>query len=302
VADVGSWVDVDWSAHVHDVIVGGRVVRYVDYGEGSPLLLVHGMAGSWQTWLLNLEALGAEHRVIAVDLPGFGGSEPLPAGAGFSGYLTTLRGLLDELGIDRAAVFGHSLGGLVALSFAAARPERTACLVLVSAGGVALSAARLRVIQAAFWLFRLVLLTPGVRRALVRGNGGRFVLSPAVHHWRALPVALVDQMMPRAIGAGFMEAVRLGSEQLRELAPERVDVPVLLAWGRQDRILPLAAARDLVARLHQAQLVVLDDVGHCAMFEAADEFDALALDFLENRGWTTHNGSTAGRYGDGTVG
>ncbi|HWJ07906.1 MAG TPA: alpha/beta fold hydrolase [Nocardioides sp.] len=301
-ADVESWVDVDWSAYVHDMIVGGRVVRYLDYGEGPPLLLVHGMAGSWQTWLLNLRALGAEHRVIAVDLPGFGGSEPLPAGAGFSGYLTTLRGLLDQLGIDRAAVFGHSLGGLVALSFAVARPERTACLVLVSAGGVELAAARLRLIQAAFWLFRLVLVTPGVRRALVRGNGGRFVLSPAVHHWRELPAALVDQMMPRAIGAGFMEAVRLGSEQLKQLTPERVGVPVLLVWGQQDRILPPAAARDLVTRLRQAQLVVLDDVGHCAMFEAADEFEGLALDFLETRGWTTHNGSTAGRYGDGTVG
>lgn len=314
-ADVGSWVDVDWSAHVHDVIVGGRVVRYLDCGDGPPLLLVHGMAGSWQTWLLNLEALGERHRVIAVDLPGFGGSVPLAAGSGFPGYINTLRGLLDELGIERAAVVGHSLGGLVALSFAVAKPDRTACLVLVSAGGVELSAARLRMIQAAFWLFRLVLLTPGVRRALVRSSGGRLVLSPAVHLWRALPLELVDQMMPRAIGPGFMEAVGFGSEQLRELAPERVDVPALVVWGRRDRILPLAAGRALVARLCDAELVVLDDVGHCAMFEAPVEFDRLALEFLEKvrtnsgrqslgvaaREWMTEN-DTAGRYGDGTVG
>ena len=314
-ADTGSWVDVDWSAHVHDVIVGGRVVRYLDYGDGPPLLLVHGMAGSWQSWLLNLAALGAHHRVIAVDLPGFGGSLPLAAGSGFAGYVHTLRGLLDELDIPQAAVFGHSLGGLVALSFAVARPERTACLVLVSAGGVELSAGRLRMIQAAFWLFRLVLLAPGARRILVSGNGGRLVLSPAVHLWRALPLELVDQMMPRAISSGFMEAVRLGSEQLKELAPERVDVPALVVWGRWDRILPLAAGRELVTRLPRAQLAVLDDVGHCAMFEAADDFNRLALEFLGKVrvarseapagrpawGWTDDD-DPAGRYSDGNVG
>lgn len=298
-ADVGSWVDVDWSAHVHDVIIGGRVLRYLDYGEGPPLLLVHGMAGSWQTWLLNLEALGEHHRVIAVDLPGFGGSQPLAAGSGFSGYVNILRSLLDELGLERAAVFGHSLGGLVALSFAIARPERTACLVLVSAGGVELSVGRLRIIQAAFWLFRLLLLTPGVRRALVRGNGGRFVLSPAVHLWRALPLELVDQMMPRAISSGFMEAVRFGSEQLRELAPERVDAPTLVVWGRRDRILPLAAGRELVARLRRAELVVMNDVGHCAMFEDPVGFDGLALEFLKKVRASGGTDPRAARHGNG---
>lgn len=310
-----SWADVDWSAHEHDVVVGGRVVHYLDYGAGPPLLLVHGMAGSWQTWLLNLEALGEHHRVIAVDLPGFGGSEPLPAGADFSGYVTVLRCLLDELEIESAAVFGHSLGGLVALSFAVARPERTACLVLVSAGGVELAAARLWMIRAAFWLFRLVLLTPGARQVLVRGRAGRFALSPAVHHWRDLPSELVAQMMPRAIGPGFMEAVRLGSEQLRQLAPERVEAPVLVVWGQRDRILPLTAGRSLATRLEQARLVVLDDVGHCAMFEAADDFDGLALAFLAEQqaagAWTKPDGGRGkwikrytdrrGRYRDGNL-
>lgn len=311
----GSWAEVDWSEHVHDMIVGGRVVRYLDYGAGQPLLLIHGMAGSWQTWLLNLEALGARYRVIAVDLPGFGGSEPLPAGADFSGYVTVLRGLLAELEIERAAVFGHSLGGLVALSFALASPRRTACLVLVSAGGVALSSARLRMIRVAFWLLRLLLLTPGARRVLVGGSVGRFVLSPAVHRWRILPTELVEQMMPRTIGPGFMEAVRLGSEQLSQLAPERVEAPVLLVWGQRDRILPLDAARNLVTRLQRARLVVLDDVGHCAMFEVADDFDALALDFLAEqqaaeawmkpaggrRKWIGRYTSNGGRHRDGNV-
>ncbi|WP_272902678.1 alpha/beta fold hydrolase [Nocardioides sp. WS12] len=278
-------------------------------------MLVHGMAGSWQSWLLNLEALGEHHRVIAVDLPGFGGSEPLPAGADFSGYVTVLRCLLDELEIESVAVFGHSLGGLVALSFAAARPERTACLVLVSAGGVELSRPRLWIIRAAFWLVRLVLLTPRARQVLVRSVVGRLALSPAVHRWRDLPSELVAQMVPRAIGPGFMEAVRLGTAQLRRLAPERVDVPVLLFWGERDRILPLAAGRSLVACLERARLVVLDDVGHCAMFEAADEFNALALDFLAEQqaadAWTKPDGGRGkwirrytdrwARYGDGNL-
>ena len=75
-----AWTEVDWPEHVHDVSVLGSTTRYVDYGEGPPLLLIHGMAGSWQSWLANIPALGRHHRVITVDLPGFGGSEPLAPG------------------------------------------------------------------------------------------------------------------------------------------------------------------------------------------------------------------------------
>lgn len=74
-ADLVDWTEYDWLAHVHDVNVANRRLRYVEMGQGPALLLIHGTGGSWTSWLLNLRELATEHRVIAPDVPGFGVSE-----------------------------------------------------------------------------------------------------------------------------------------------------------------------------------------------------------------------------------
>src|ERR1044072_1712671 len=80
------WQDRDWSSDIHDAEIAGKGLRYLDMGEGAPLVLLHGTGGAWQSWLLNLEGLAQRHRVIAVDLPGFGQSDPLPPAPVMSGH------------------------------------------------------------------------------------------------------------------------------------------------------------------------------------------------------------------------
>lgn len=313
------WTAIDWTPYVHEIATRGRTTRYVDYGDGPALLLIHGMAGSWQTWLANIPELGLEYRVIAVDLPGFGGSDSLPVGSRFEAYGEMLGELLDELGVQSVAVFGHSLGGLIALAFAAKMPRRVRCAVLVSGGGGELSRARLVAIQSVFHLIRFVLALPVLRQLLRHPRMGRALIRPAVHDPRAVPAALLSQMIPSGVTSGFLDGVRLGGHGLRTLDPARVVAPVLLAWGREDRILPLRTARQLHARLSQATLLVFDEVGHCAMFEKPDEFNSAAEEFLATqwsdrgappsdrataRSWTsagkTHDGIR--RCSDGIVG
>jgi pimeloyl-ACP methyl ester carboxylesterase len=279
------WTDIDWASYVHEVSVRGARVRYVDYGDGPPLLLIHGMGGRWETWLANISTLGEHYRVIAVDLPGFGRSEPLPAGADFGGYPRVLEDLLDDLGIASVAVFGHSLGGLVSLALAASAPERVRCVVLVSGGGAALSRLRLAVIQACFHVLKVLLGLPGTRRLLRRSAVSRTLIRPAVHYPADVPDELLRAMIPDTVTSGFMDGVRLGGSGLRELDLDAVTAPTLLVWGRKDRILPVATANELTSRLRAARLVVLDNVAHCAMFEAPREFHALAEEFLALQ-WT----------------
>lgn len=289
-----SWADVDWTAYVREVTVHERRIHYVDYGDGPALLLIHGMAGSWQTWLANIPELGQHYRVIAVDLPGFGGSDSLPPGSGFEAYGQMLEGLLDELGLQSVAVVGHSLGGLVALAFAADVPWRVRCAVLVSGGGGDLSRARLAVIQSVFRLIRLVLAVPGLRDLLRHPRVGRALIRPAVHDRDAVPPALLREMIPRGVTAGFLDGVRLGGQGLRALDPRRIVSPVLLAWGREDRILPLRTARRLKSQLVHAELVVFDGVGHCAMFEKPDEFNRTVEEFLATQ-WADSGASPTDR-------
>jgi len=314
-----SWTAIDWTAYVREATVHERRIHYVDYGDGPVLLLIHGMAGSWQTWLANLPELGLDYRVIAVDLPGFGRSDPLPAGSGFEAYGEMLEGLLDELDIPSVAVFGHSLGGLVALAFAADAPRRVRCVVVVSGGGGEMSRVRLVMIQSVFRLIRVVLAIPALRELFRHPRVGRAILRPAVHDPAAVAPDLVREMVPRGVTAGFLDGVRLGGDGLRALDPGRIGAPVLLVWGREDRILPVRTARRLESRLDRARLVVFEGVGHCAMFERPDGFTDVVREFLAEqwsdpgappvdrasaRSWTSTGNEHDGirRCSDGIVG
>src|SRR2546423_11087344 len=132
------WLDVDWREHQRWVVVEGEPVNTIQLGrEGTqPIVFVHGLSGCWQNWLEQLPPLAAEHRVGALDLPGFGHS-PMPRGGiSINGYARILDALLGELGIDAATVVGNSMGGFIGAELAISFPQRAERLVLVSAAGL----------------------------------------------------------------------------------------------------------------------------------------------------------------------
>jgi pimeloyl-ACP methyl ester carboxylesterase len=161
-----------WKEYHRCALIGGRRLRYLDVGTGTPLLLVHGLGASWSLWSHNLPALIAEHRVIVVDLPGFGASQSLVGPVSFDDYGIALAGLLDFIGIDSAVAVGHSLGGLICQRLATLYPSRVGALVLVSTTAGELSA-RMRALflavawgTAPFGLIPKALITPAMRNVL----------------------------------------------------------------------------------------------------------------------------------------
>lgn len=276
------WREIDWSQHERTTTVFGLRLNYVDYGTGDVVLLVHGLGGSWQTWLENIPALGLDHRVIAVDLPGFGRSEALPPDAELADHVEALTDLLDRLHIPEAVVVGHSLGGLVTLCTASWKSDRVRALVLVSGGGVELSPVRLTLMLAMFRVFRTVFGIPGVATAVAaRPFLRRLLLGAALGDWRSLSAELAAIQVPLMSSPGFIATARAAAAALPTVRPELIDTPSLLIWGRRDRFLPVAAARTLAVELPDARLEILDGVGHCAMFEAPESVNTLVLAFLE---------------------
>jgi pimeloyl-ACP methyl ester carboxylesterase len=114
----------------------GRPVNYVEAGAGPVLMLVHGMAGSYQNWDRVIAPLAQHHTVIAPDLPGHGASAPGGGDYSIGALATELRDLLIVLGHERATFVGHSLGGGIVMQLAYQFPELTERLVLVSSGGL----------------------------------------------------------------------------------------------------------------------------------------------------------------------
>jgi pimeloyl-ACP methyl ester carboxylesterase len=132
-----AWLDVDWESYEHQAQVRGQRVNYVDVGEGPAIVLLHGWFGRWQHWLDTIEPLAHQHRVIAVDLPGFGRSALPPDGASIPVAAAILLDLLTQLGIESFTLAGSSMGGGISVEAALQAPDRVEGLVLVAATGLA---------------------------------------------------------------------------------------------------------------------------------------------------------------------
>jgi hypothetical protein len=118
------WLKIDWREHRHQIDVVGAEVNYVEMGEGPPILFVHGLSGAWQNWLENLPHFAKTHRVIALDLPGFGSSPMPPWEISIPAYGRFLRDFCERLGVGRCSLVGNSMGGFIATEVAITDPER----------------------------------------------------------------------------------------------------------------------------------------------------------------------------------
>jgi pimeloyl-ACP methyl ester carboxylesterase len=283
------WLRIDWREHLRDVRIGGARVHYAELGPPSdrqhPLAVafVHGLGGCWQNWLENIPYFARRHRVIALDLPGFG-SSPVPQWEiSIPAYGKLLLELCDAIGVRDCVVVGNSMGGFVSAEAAIEQPDRFEKLVLVSAAGV--SSARLRrqptevaarmMAAAAPLLFKLQ--TRTFRRRRARNAAWRGIFhSPG----KLRPELIWEFFSGGDRAQSFVEALGslAGYDILDRL--EEVEVPTLIVWGAQDHVVPPADALGYARRLKNSRLEVFDQTGHVPMAERPVRFNRVLERFL----------------------
>jgi pimeloyl-ACP methyl ester carboxylesterase len=287
------WQDVDWRVHQRWRIVDGTLVNTIELGpengdaEAKPLVFVHGLSGSWPNWLEQLPAFAAEHRVITLDLPGFGHS-PMPRETiSISGYARVLDRLLDQLEIDAAAVVGNSMGGFIGAELAIAFPQRVERLVLVSAAGISTHAPRgsAQAVPVLRRLERILMASAAwaasvsdttMRRARLRDAA----LGVVIRHPAKLPAALAAEQVRGAGKPGFIQALEsIIDYEIRERLSE-IACPTLIVWGERDRLISVRDADVFAELIPNSRKVVFEDTGHMSMLERPQEFNALLEDFL----------------------
>jgi pimeloyl-ACP methyl ester carboxylesterase len=246
--------------------IGGLDTYYTLQGAGRPVVLLHGWGTSSQSLLGVAAGLAAEFRVLAVDLPGFGWSDPPPAAWGSAEYAVHVDRLLDETGLGPAAVLGHSFGGRVAIRLAASRPERVVRLVLVAAAGIRRARrprdyARLGVTK----------LLNGCLRLPVLGRLAR----PAAARWRER----VGSRDYKAAGRMRPTLVRLVNEDLAPLLPQ-IAAPTLILWGDRDEEVGKAAVLTMGSMIRGARLLVFPDAGHFPFQDQPEPFGKALESFL----------------------
>jgi pimeloyl-ACP methyl ester carboxylesterase len=282
------WLRIDWRQHLRQVDVVGTSANYAEMGEGPPLLFVHGLSGCWQNWLDNIPHFARTHRVVAVDLPGFGAS-PMPSWEiSIPAYGRFLRDFCERLGIDRCSLVGNSMGGFIATELAITEPARVDDLVLVSAAGITWAKARrepatmlARVGKAAGPLLLRVNLA-GIRRPRLRKSAFQGVFHDPLSLRRE---TLWENLLPAMKSPGYFDAMtHLVGYDIRHRL-EEIGVPTLIVWGRNDRVVPVPAALSYKKRIgDNAELVIFDQCGHVPQIERPVRFNRVVEEFLARKG------------------
>ena len=252
--------------------VNGHRLRYLKRGEGGePMLLIHGFGGDLNNWLFNHEALAADREVYALDLPGHGESTKDVGEGTLESLADTVAAFLDSVGFDASHLVGHSMGGAVSLMVAKRHPERVRSLSLVCSAGLGseINSGYIDGFVAA-----------GSRNALKpvladlfadSGLVTRQLVDDLLKYKRLEGVGSALTTLSGKLFAGGQQAVVL-ADALPEIAK-----PVLLVWGEEDRIIPVAHANALSGRY---QVEVLPNRGHMVQMEAANEVNRAIARFV----------------------
>jgi 3-oxoadipate enol-lactonase len=249
-------------------------ISYVERGQGVPVVFLHGIGGDAACWQPQLKVFSEGYRVLAWNMPGYGGSDPSPEMT-FAGLAEALLRLLDRLDIERAHLVGHSMGGMVAQEFAGTWPGRLRSLVLVAS-----SAAFGRIDgdwQREFLASRLgplergrsmADLAPGIVASLVGAAPDPAGVAQAIRSMAGVPEAT------------YRAALRCLLSFDRRDVLGRIDVPTLLLAGERDQTAPAAVMEKMATRIPQARFLVLPRAGHLANLEQPLLFNRALGDFL----------------------
>lgn len=274
-------------AKARELTLHGRSVRYIEAGKGDVLLLVHGMAGTAETWRAVIEPLARTHLVIAPDFPGHGESAPGGGDYSLGSLATGLRDLLVALGHDRATLIGHSLGGGVAMQFSYQFPEMVERLALVSSGGLGPEVSPILRAATLPGADLFIAATAGVGQkaggAIGRGLAAVGMRpSPDIAEVARGYASLADSERRRAFLATNRAVV--GAEGQRVAAIDRLylahALPLLIVWGQRDPIIPVRHAREAHEALPGSRLAIFEDVGHMPQLEDPGRFIAVLQRFL----------------------
>ena len=262
----------------------GISARYIDSGgDGPTIVLVHGLANSLEIWTKVFERLAVRFRTIAFDLPGFGASSRPNAAYDGPFFGEQIAAFIDLLGIKTAHFVGYSLGASAILHFSKYNSDRIDRIVLAAPGGFGRRVHPLMLLPA----------LPLIGRYLGRPTpwNNRMTLNLAIHSQTNVTPELIDVTNKYALvphsdisyhrtlvsGVGLLGA--RGLDETAELA-RSLSRPVLVMWGKCDRVFPPSNAKRAKRLLPQSNLLMLDDCGHYPQWEQPDEFVNAVEEFL----------------------
>lgn len=272
----------------HEVELHGHRAVYRVAGSGPTVVLIHGMVNSSRHWEAVATRLADGHRVIAPDLIGHGDSATPRGDYSLGAHAASIRDLLTAIGVERATLVGHSLGGGVAMQFFYQFPQRTERLVLISSGGLGDEVSpllRAATLPGSAALLRLATHPAALRALVAAGAGLRNRGSSSGVYLQAVARALAPLQAPGSRRA-FMQTLRsvIDARGQRVSARDRLyllgDMPTLIVWGERDRTIPPSHGLRAQQAIPNCRFEVLPRAAHFPNLEDPDGLAGVLRDFL----------------------
>ena len=259
----------------------GRKTHYIEQGEGEPVILLHGFFYDSYLWAENIDTLAKNNRVYALDLWGFGYSTREPLDYCYQLYADQVLQFMDYLDIRRASIVGQSMGGGTAVLFCLQHSDRVNKLILVNSAGLPNSppwaskvACLPRIGELLFGLNTDVLRRDGLKNDFVH-NKKLVTQSYFENVTRFHKISNTTKVILAVLRKNFFDKL---SEEIECLA--KMEVPILIVWGREDKAISLCHGQEMHRILRGSRLEILDNAGHVANFDRAEEFNKIAEKFL----------------------
>ena len=281
------WLDVEWQDHLRWVRVQDRWMNIIDMGSGEPVIFIHGLSGCWQNWLEQLPLFARDHRVIAVDLPGFGQSEMPVEEISITCYAEAIDELMQQLDIETARIVGNSMGGFIGAELAIRHPERVERLVLVAAAGLSIESIRterkkgLRHRAENVVFFSLGHIASRSHQVALRPRLRAALLMLVAAHPAKLPGPLAAQQVLGSGKPGFSDALEAMCRYPLRDRLEKIGCPTLILWGDKDLLVPVKDADIFEKLIPDARKIIYEDTGHVSMMERPDRFNSDVKAFLD---------------------
>jgi len=242
------------------VLINGSLLHYEILGRGKPLILVHGWLGSWRYWVPIMDGLSSDYRTYALDLWGFGDSDKSRERYELDAYIDLLVAFMDELGLWRVPVVGHTLGAAIAAKLAVEHPDRVSKIMAIG----------------------LPLSSQGINRKLLAA-GPNDSLGRLFWH-RQKPYDEVESGASKAA----KNAIALTIQQVAQLDMhsllDDINVPVLTLYGGKDSVVDPAQADEVDEEHYAARSIVLPGTRHFPMLDEPATFTRLLRDFMDIEG------------------
>lgn len=262
--------------------------RYWSYGGGeSIILLLHGFAFSIELWELNIPDLSKNHKVIAIDLLGFGLTDKPKGKQDIESFPKFVYSFMQKMSISKAHIVGHSMGGLIAIKLSQMHPECVKTLVLLGSPGFQSK------IPIHFRIFSL----PFIGELLVKPNkkGLEGALRKNTFHKAAITKKLVNRLYEFSLhpemGKTLLKVTRtavgiFGFKRfiVKKIKNEidKLTMPVLIIWGKNDSIIYLNNAYIANKIIKHSKLVIFENCGHLPQLEYPEKFNRLLEDFFSH--------------------